>query len=82
MPSPTQQLYEDWRLTPMVRILQYHSGVVGADMKYQPRENPRSRMMNARRDSCRYVCFQGRTGQSLRTNTSGHGGPLRKAAFV
>ena len=28
-------------------------------------------MKNARRDSWRYVCFQGRTGQPLRTKTSG-----------
>jgi hypothetical protein len=41
MPSPTQQPYEDSRLTPIVPILQYHSGVVGADMKHQPRENPK-----------------------------------------
>jgi hypothetical protein len=27
-------------------------------------------MKNARRDSWRYVCFQGRTGQPLRTKTS------------
>jgi hypothetical protein len=26
-PSPTQQLYEDWRVTPIVPILQYHFGV-------------------------------------------------------
>jgi hypothetical protein len=40
MPSPTQQLYEDWRLTPMVRILQYHSGSWGGH-EHQPRENPK-----------------------------------------
>ena len=27
-PSPTLQLYEDWRLTPIVPILQYHFAVV------------------------------------------------------
>jgi hypothetical protein len=41
MPSPTQQLYEDWRLTPIVPILQYpaRSGIALGRHEHQLRES-------------------------------------------